>query len=65
MTRKSEIPQTRRHVHIYDEDWEWLNRAYGPDSESKVGISNAIRQIIRKFVTTKKAEIQERIDTNG
>jgi hypothetical protein len=65
MPRKSEIPQTRRHVHIYDEDWEWLNRNYGPDSESKVGISTAIRQIIHKFVSTKQAEIQERIDGNG
>lgn len=38
-------PKTRRHVHIDDDDWEWLSATFA----SQLGISRAIRLIIKSY----------------
>lgn len=51
MSRKSILPQTPRHIPLYDEDWEFLQSVYGRNSGAKpVGVSTAIRTIIHAFV---------------
>lgn len=39
-------PKSRRHVHIYDEDWELLQQLYGAGSANRIGASEAVRKII-------------------
>lgn len=53
--KKSPFPQTSRHVPIFDEDWAYLDKAYGPSSESKVGTGPAIRSIVHDTVKALKA----------
>lgn len=51
MTKKARFPQSRHHIFIFDEDWDYLTRRFGPGSEhSAVGISGAIKEIIHKKV---------------
>ena len=68
MSRKSLLPQHRRHVHIYDEDWEYLTqlieRHYGKKADEITGVSSAIRLIIHTKVQQLKAEEQRAIDNN-
>jgi hypothetical protein len=55
MTKKALLPQSRRHVMIYDEDWQWLERHYGPGSpHEKIGISGAVKTLVHRFVTRSK-----------
>ena len=62
MTRRAAKPQRPRHVPILDEDWEWLEKAYGPNSDSKIGVGPAIRGIVNIFVKSQKAKAQALID---
>jgi len=60
MTRKSPLPQARRHILVYDEDWEFLASLYGPGGlQPSMGISPAIRAIIHKWVRNFKARQAE------
>lgn len=56
MTRRAPHPQTPRHVPIFDEDWEWLEKAYGPASPGKVGVGPTIRHLVHVFVKAQKAK---------
>lgn len=62
MVAKARLPQRPRHVPIIDEDWEWLEKAYGPTSESRLGPGPAIRFIVHKFVTSQRAQEQQILD---
>lgn len=62
MSKRSERPQTRRHVLIFDEDWDWLEANYGPYSENKIGTGAAARQIIHLHVKRLKQVVQDRLD---
>lgn len=62
MSKKSIMPQSPRHIMVYDEDWEFLQMAYGKDSPSKLGISSAIQAIIHKRVMEVKARYYSRLD---
>lgn len=62
MPRKAKLPQSRRHIHVYDEDWEWLNENYGPGSESRLGLAGAVREIIHAKVVVMRAQLQKRYD---
>ena len=57
-----EAPSTRRHLMIRDDDWEFLNMAYGPGSRSKMGISNALRELIHTSVMRMRARVEARLD---
>lgn len=52
-----ELPQTRRHVLIFDEDWEYLTESYGARGLKPIGVSAAIRKIIHAKVLGLRASI--------
>lgn len=58
MPRTPPLPVTKRHVAIYDEDWDFLDTHYGRYSASQLGISAAIREIVHRRVR----ELQEVIE---
>lgn len=62
MSTRAAKPQRPRHIPILDEDWEYLEKAYGAASESKMGVGPAIRAIINDFVKMQKALIQKKLD---
>lgn len=63
MSRKAILPQSRHHVLIFDEDWDWLTQNYGPGSYgSQIGISGAIRAIIHQRVLGMKAKANGELD---
>lgn len=62
MSRKAKLPQSRRHIFVYDEDWKFIQQAYGVGTGSRLGVSGAIREIIHAKVVVLRAKIQERYD---
>lgn len=56
--RKIELPQSRRHVWMFDEDWEYLRSKYGGD----VGPSQATRMIVHRWIQQLKEKEQAAID---
>ncbi len=62
MTSRAAKPQRPRHIPILDEYWEWIEKAYGPSSDSKLGVGPAIRAIVHDFVKMQKALIQKKLD---
>lgn len=62
MTARARQPQRPRHIPILDEDWLWLEKAYGQTSEQKIGPGPAIRFIVHKFVTSQRAAEQALVD---
>lgn len=63
MSRRNTRPVSKHHVLIYDEDWDYLTRRYGPGSpQSGVGISGAIRAMVHQRVLGLKAIEQGTID---
>jgi hypothetical protein len=62
MVRRAELPTSRRHVHLYDEDWEFLQQNYGPQSGSQVSVSEVIRAIVHKKVLALKAAASQAYD---
>lgn len=62
MSRKVSIPQSRRHVQIFDEDWEFLFAEFGPGSKNNIGVGVAIRTIVHRKVQDMKAKANEAFD---
>ncbi len=62
MSKKSELPQTRRHVLIFDEDWAWLEAQYGQYSISRIGTGTAIKTIIHHQVRALRQQVQDNLD---
>lgn len=50
MSKKSILPQSSRHVMIFDEDWEFLRANYGPGSPKEIGPSEFIRAMIHSAI---------------
>lgn len=70
MSRKSAIPQSRRHILVFDEDWEYLESQYGrPYGVTPLGTSAAVRLLIHKYVRKLKAReeeaLSEPVDNTG
>ena len=59
MPRKSIRPQTRHHIMVFDDDWDFLLRAFGPSSVRPIGPGIAARGIIHEFVKKARARISE------
>lgn len=60
MSKRSILPQTRRHIWLYDEDWEFMLQMWGRDSPSRVGVSVAIRELIhRRIGQIKQSQVDE------
>lgn len=62
MSKKSIRPQSRRHILIYDEDWDWLMQHFGAGSLHPIGVGPAIRAIIHKHVRDLQARAQVRME---
>lgn len=62
MSRKVHLPQSRHHILVYDEDWEFLTENYGPLSPSQAGVSAIIRLIIHQRVEGLKAKATAEFD---
>jgi hypothetical protein len=63
MSKRAELPQSRRHVLIFDEDWAWLDTQYGPYSKSRLGTGVAVRKIVHQRVQQLRQAEQDRIDS--
>jgi hypothetical protein len=46
-SRRDGEPRTRRHIWIDDDDWQWITSRWG--SRDSIGVSKAIRLIIKTF----------------
>lgn len=64
MSKKSLLPQSRRHIHVFDEDWEWLTMHYGDAAPPRyrIGISAAIRALIHQKVLALRARQDRAVD---
>ena len=56
MTKKSILPKRRYHVHLYIEDWTYLCAYYGAGSETNIGVSAALAEMVHSFVKRLKAK---------
>lgn len=61
MPRRETEPTDRYHVFLYASDIEWLNANYG----GTIGVSKAIRMMIRGFRRKVEAKAQDLIDESG
>lgn len=55
MSKKSRLPQSPRHIMIFDEDWEFLMGAFGPYSERRLGVSRALQEHIHIWIKRMRA----------
>ncbi len=55
--------KSRRHVHLYDEDWELLQRLYGSKSVAKIGASEAVRKIVHQRCQRLRQKITDAQDS--
>ena len=62
MSRKHEETVVSRHIEVYQSDWDFLQEHFGRASEAKLGVSVAIRQMIRKGVRDYQERIARRLD---
>ena len=65
MSRKHDEGVVSRHIEIYEADWEFLQRHFGRESEAKLGVSVAIRKIIRKAVRAYRERLALRAEGAG
>jgi hypothetical protein len=57
MPKVTELPASAHHVLIFDEDWEYMLGAFGPQSDSRIGVSAGIRAVVHQWVErARKAE---------
>ncbi|MCK9361754.1 hypothetical protein M0Q28_06060 [Patescibacteria group bacterium] len=62
MSKKTILPTSRRHVMMFDEDWEWLEGQYGANSPSKIGVAEAVRIVVHNFCKRQREAVNARID---
>jgi hypothetical protein len=62
MSKRAEMPQSRRHVLVFDEDWEWLEDNYGRYSTSRIGTGVAVRKILHAHIRQLKQVVQDNLD---
>ena len=57
MSKRSRLPQSPRHVLVYDEDWEYLETRFGATGIKPVGVSTVLRALIHnKVLSWREAE---------
>ena len=63
MSKRSTLPQRRRHIFIYDEDWAFLDSVYGQGQAKDLGgVGTAIRAVVHAWVERLRAQAQQVID---
>lgn len=60
--KRSDLPQSRRHILMFDEDWEWLHANFGPHSVKAYGVGAAVREIVHAHVRRLRARVTARLD---
>lgn len=64
MTKKSRLPQSPRHVLLFDEDWQYLETHFGPTGFKPIGVSAIIRAIIHTKILSWR-EVENRAFTEA
>ena len=59
--KHGELPTSRRHVHLYDEDWVFLTEFFSPQNGQDIGVSEAIRTILHARVRQLKAALAAKV----
>jgi hypothetical protein len=62
VSRKIERPAVARHIHIFEEDWDFLEQYFGRRSANPIGPSKAIRNIVHKHIGAIRAKQLAAID---
>ena len=62
MSRKHDETVVSRHIEVYESDWDFLQQHFGRSSEAKLGVSVAIRQMIRRGVRDYQERLARRLD---
>ena len=62
MSRKHDETVVSRHIEVFESDWEFLQQHFGRHSEAKLGVSVAIRQMIRRGVRDYQERVARRLD---
>lgn len=67
MTRRAELPQSPRHVMIFDEDWEFLEARYGRSHRGPhaIGTSAAIRKLVHHWCQRMRDRERQEMDGAG
>lgn len=65
MPRRLVRPQSRHHVFLYDEDWDFISAFYSKRSPSAFGTSKFVREVVHQRVLAIKAKQQEAIEREG
>ena len=64
--KKSTIPTIRKHIQPFEEDWNLLEKLYGPNSANQFGVGPAIRQIIHNHcqkVRLKQEQLLDKVES--
>jgi hypothetical protein len=62
MSRKHDESVVSRHIEVFESDWDFLQQHFGRSSEAKLGVSVAIRQMIRKGVRDYQERLARKLD---
>ena len=62
MSRKHDESVVSRHIEVFETDWDFLQQHFGRSSEAKLGVSVAIRQMIRRGVRDYQERLARRLD---
>ena len=62
MSRKHDESVVSRHIEVFESDWDFLQQHFGRSSEAKLGVSVAIRQMIRRGVRDYQERLARKLD---
>ncbi len=62
MSKRHILPASRRHLEIYDEDWDFLVENFGRHTAGALGPGPAIRNIVHAKVKALRAKQISRLD---
>ena len=65
MSRKLDEPTVSRHIELFAADWDFLTQHFGRDSDTKLGVSVAVRQMIRQGVRRYQERLARRTEAAG
>lgn len=56
------LSYSRRHIQVFDEDWEFLEKHFGMQSRKRIGAGTMCRNIIHVYVKKIRANAQAQLD---
>ena len=65
MSKRAKLPQTSRHVPIYNEDWEFAKTYWGQGSGRELGPGPAVREIVHLYIKSIRAKQEQQLDVEG